>query len=94
MCFLISILRPESPAVIDGLTGQVTTRGQLADQILRVAGWMQGQIEPGTFIRFFKDARRNTAIFFYVNATLFNLLFLDPLYVYPYLTYPATYFKC
>ena len=51
MCFLILIFRPESPAVIDGLTGQVTTRGQLADQILRVAGWMQGQIEPGTFIR-------------------------------------------
>ena len=51
MCFLILIFRSESPAVIDGLTGQVTTRGQLADQILRVAGWMQGQIEPGTFIR-------------------------------------------
>jgi len=41
---------PESPAVIDGLTGQVTTRGQLADQILRVAGWMQGQIEPGSTV--------------------------------------------
>lgn len=42
--------RPESPAIIDGLTGQVTTRGQLADQILRVAGWMQGQIKPGSTV--------------------------------------------
>ncbi|XP_023330363.1 probable 4-coumarate--CoA ligase 1 [Eurytemora carolleeae] len=43
-------INPENPVIIDGLTGDVTTRGQLAEQILRVAGWVSQNIEEGDVI--------------------------------------------
>ena len=37
-------------AVIDGVSGAATTRGQLADQIERAAGWMKGNLNKGDVV--------------------------------------------
>ena len=41
---------PDSVAVIDGVSGQATTRAQLAEQIQRAAGWMKQNINTGNLI--------------------------------------------
>jgi acyl-CoA synthetase (AMP-forming)/AMP-acid ligase II len=50
--YVLNILenRPENPAIIDGLTGEVTTRSQLAEGILRVAAWMKQEINAGDIV--------------------------------------------
>jgi len=41
---------PDSVAVIDGVSGQATTRAQLAEQIQRAAGWMKQNINTGDVV--------------------------------------------
>ena len=43
-------INPDSIAVIDGMSGKTTTRGQLADQILSCAGWLKNNIEKGDVV--------------------------------------------
>jgi len=43
-------INPESVAIIDGMSGKTTTRGQLADQILSCAGWLTNNMDRGDVV--------------------------------------------
>ena len=43
-------INPDSIAITDGMSGKTTTRGQLADQILRCAGWLKNNMDKGDVV--------------------------------------------